>query len=346
MSARLGPERVGKTPVRRTLVCYAYHETPYAQNNLQFFVDVLRTQPWVDHVDYVFVVQGGKCSVKLPRHARVRRLDRENVGYDFGAHAAILESTDLEAYTHFMFLNSSVCGPFLPKYTRDHFTDLFTRLLVGNVKLVGSALACRPDTDPGGAGPRIEGFCFATDRVGLDVLRHPGTVFQQHPDKLSAVVEGEYGISRIMLNAGYNLDTLMFRYPSGRDWRQKQHWKCNQCEFPTRDHTNDGVSLHPLETVFHKTFWQSLDNAVMPMEARRYRQWYRKKHGLPWPKCEEHRGVRNAEKHGAPLAVSRAPRAAWMIYVPVIVACVVLGGLMLALWWTNRPAPLPWAGGV
>ena len=34
------------------------------------------------------------------------------------------------------------------------------------------------------------------------------------------------GSSAAILNAGYNIDSLMLRY-QGVDWRDKSHWGCN-----------------------------------------------------------------------------------------------------------------------
>jgi hypothetical protein len=53
-----------------------------------------------------------------------------------------------------------------------------------------------------------------------------GHVFTDHPTKLSAIVEGEYGMSRAILHAGYTLDCLLYRY-QGLDWTNPANWNQN-----------------------------------------------------------------------------------------------------------------------
>ena len=65
-------------------------------------------------------------------------------------------------------------------------------------------------------------------------------------------VKGEYGLSETLLNAGYNLATLMARYAPGTDWREKRHWHCNNNVHPSRHGTYDNISMHPFETMFVK----------------------------------------------------------------------------------------------
>jgi hypothetical protein len=75
-------------------------------------------------------------------------------------------------YKHFVWLNSSVRGPFFPAYMRGkmHWTRPFTERLRGDVKLVGPSISC------GGAynvapTPHVQSYLVATDSVGLAILR-------------------------------------------------------------------------------------------------------------------------------------------------------------------------------
>ena len=58
-----------------------------------------------------------------------------------------------------------------------------------------------------GAGPRIDGFMFVTDSVGLRVIEGGGAL-QAWEGKHAAVNRGEYGVSRSILEAGYSLTSL------------------------------------------------------------------------------------------------------------------------------------------
>ena len=70
----------------------------------------------------------------------------------------------IKQYKYFIFLNSSVRGPFYPSYLPPswQWTQVFTDRIDENVKLVGSSLVCLPPTDLGGPGPRvtIDNLCF------------------------------------------------------------------------------------------------------------------------------------------------------------------------------------------
>ena len=61
------------------------------------------------------------------------------------------------AYRYFIFLNSSVRGPFFPSYMPLHWqwTDAFTERLDADTKIVSSSLVCLPSVDAGGHGPKV-----------------------------------------------------------------------------------------------------------------------------------------------------------------------------------------------
>ena len=80
------------------------------------------------------------------------------------------------AYTHFIWLNSSVRGPFLPSYLRGtlHWSAPLLGKLGPGVKLVGATVNC------GGAygrppAPHVQSYLAATDHVGLQVRVGRGT---------------------------------------------------------------------------------------------------------------------------------------------------------------------------
>ena len=62
----------------------------------------------------------------------------------------------LRRYRFFMFLNSSVRGPFYPSYQPQGWawTRAFTDRLSADVKVVASSIVCLPEVDAGGFGPK------------------------------------------------------------------------------------------------------------------------------------------------------------------------------------------------
>ena len=102
----------------KTLIFYAYWEkNARYQRNLQFFFDIGVEES--DHIDYVFIIQGGKVSVPLPEFKNVKVYKRENDCFEFGAYGAAFKwlggFDELKKYSCFIFLNPSVVGPILPK---------------------------------------------------------------------------------------------------------------------------------------------------------------------------------------------------------------------------------------
>ncbi len=88
-------------------------------------------------------------------------LQRENVGFDFGAHAAVLNKFGVSEFDYFVFLNSGVVGPFVPAYMPKswHWTEAFVDKLSDRVALCGTSIACMDGNHM--RGPRVEGFAFA-----------------------------------------------------------------------------------------------------------------------------------------------------------------------------------------
>ncbi|GMH41535.1 hypothetical protein BSKO_09445 [Bryopsis sp. KO-2023] len=289
---------------RDTLVLYAYFEKDDIQrDNLDFFLSVgvgLDSVSGVDKTfDYALAVSGEKCapcrrlrSLQMGKvHAQVSgvsaiyRADniwlvrREvNEGMDFASYNATISMMQAQGqlwhHKFFMFLNSSVRGPFFPNYLPKgfHWLQAFTQRLAGDVKIVGCSLVCLPGNDAGGFGPKIESWAFAVDREGLSVALAAG-VFERRICKLcegseGVVVGSEYGLSKAIINAGFNMGTLLSRYPKDIDWRDPKNWNCNDNVHPSRHGTYDGISMHPYETLFVKTSWHVGDPFV-----KKYTSW-------------------------------------------------------------------------
>ena len=62
----------------------------------------------------------------------------------------------IRRYRYFMFLNSSVRGPFYPSYQPQGWAwpRAFTDRLSADVKVVASSIVCLPEVDAGGFGPK------------------------------------------------------------------------------------------------------------------------------------------------------------------------------------------------
>ena len=158
-------------------------------------------------------------------------------------------------------MNSSVVGPILPIHLYDKdWSKIFTSKINAKTKLVGTTIVCLPSTDAGGLGPKIEGF-FVTDKIGLSLLMSEKSIFRDHKSKYSAIVNGEYGLSKCILKNKYGIDCMLHRY-QGINWNDKKNWDYNAQKHPSRKNSFYGESINPYEVIFHKWYWanQSLVN--------------------------------------------------------------------------------------
>ena len=197
-------------------------------------------------------------------------------------------------FTHYVFLNAGMRGPFLPGYWPQlvHWSAAYARLITPHIKMVGSSIACLHPADkcvrfdPGCLGPKVEAFFWATDRAGLLALHAPGTVFQIHGDKRETILKGEYGASRTIMDHAdnFSIATTQLAYQSV-PWRNRAYWTkgaCNNNLHPSRPGTYFGLNIHPLESLFHKTSWANCPKGPksclaplrnLPAEVDAYTRW-------------------------------------------------------------------------
>lgn len=242
----------------KSVIIYTYFNTNIANYNLSFFIK--NELSYKDNIDYIFVINGYNTddSIEFPELNNLTLIRRENVGFDFGGHKAALDyiENNNKQYDFYFFINSGVFGPVLPHYFIDtHWTNIFIKKINDNVKLVGTTIVCLPHEDAGGYGPKVEGFFFMTDKIGLQLLKNEKNIFCNHKDFYWDIVNGEYGISRCILKHGYSIDCMIRKYQN-IDWRDSKNYNLNNNKHPSRKNSFYGNSLNPYEVIFHKVYWK------------------------------------------------------------------------------------------
>jgi hypothetical protein len=238
----------------KSLIVYTYFSSPSSDYNLDFFVK--KELSYKDNIDYIIVINGYNYSdnIKFPELNNLTIIKRENIGYDFGGHNAALESIK-KSYDFYFFMNSGVIGPIIPHYfTSIHWTNIFIKKINDSVKLVGTTIVCLPEHDSGGYGPKIEGFFFMTDNIGLELLKNQKNIFCNHQNKYSAIVNGEYGLSNCILKNGYSIDCMLPKYQN-INWTNKVNYNMNNNRHPARKNSFYGYSINPYDIIFHKWYW-------------------------------------------------------------------------------------------
>ncbi|QKF94527.1 hypothetical protein QKU48_gp1069 [Fadolivirus algeromassiliense] len=267
-----------------TLISYAYYETNKTIFNLEYFSEmgIINDKKYL----YIIVINGEKCSVKLPDYDNVIVLRRPNVGYDFGGHKHALEWVTnkygtILPFKYYIFLNCSVIGPFLPTYFPQniHWSTIFTSRITNKIKLVGTTISCLHEKHKEYAGPKIGGYFFVTDTIGLQLMINRKDIFMDHETKINAIA-AEYKVTNSIFDGGYGIDCLLYKY-QGIDWKDKNYIKFYEDIHPDRQGEYFGLSIHPFEVVFHKWTWSDQPNKLVNFEyCAKYSEWSLKKHKI------------------------------------------------------------------
>lgn len=142
----------------------------------------------------------------------VKTLYRDNNGFDFGGWSdALLLNNLYQKYKKFVFINSSVIGPFLPPNFKGRWTDCYLDNLKDNVKLVGSTINCICDAL---IDTHVQSYVFAMEINTLEYLIQCGiftnTVYENN--LMDVVIKQEIGMSRKIIEKGWNIGSLMNHY--------------------------------------------------------------------------------------------------------------------------------------
>jgi hypothetical protein len=203
----------------RTLVMYVYHESnEWYKDNLRFFIKVAMQDNDNDDVDYLLIINGESelplegllAETSAQQVGRVRLLQRPNTCYDGGSMGEVLRAQPHLAgsYRYYVFINSSVRGPFLPRYFQTMakaeaadggsatlaWTSVLTSLLNDEVKLAGTTVSCMGQV-------HVQSMVLATDQLGLGLLLK-GRVLDCPTSLNDAIRTYEFGATTAILDAG------------------------------------------------------------------------------------------------------------------------------------------------
>lgn len=239
--------------VMKIFISYVYYKSPSSDYNLEYFIK--NEIKYRSNVFYSIVINGKVVSYNIPKLSNVKIIYRDNIGYDFGGHLASLNEINKDMFDYFFFMNSGVIGPILKNKNEEWYSQ-FTNKITNKVKLVGTTIVCLPHTDLGGFGPKVEAFFFLLDRVGLQLVLENGTIFYNHKTKVDAILNGEYSLSKCIINNGYTIDCMLEKYQN-IDWYDNKNYYINNNQHPSRKNSYFGKSIDPFEVIFHKWFWHN-----------------------------------------------------------------------------------------
>lgn len=237
------------------------------KDNLQFFLDVGVQER--DDVDYVIVLQG-PCTVRFPKMRNVLVLAKENECLDFGGWRYGLDWIGWRGrgYRYFVFLNSSVRGPYVPLYVPRaiHWTTLFTQLIResgdgygdnnGPIKLVGMTINCHLHR------PHVQSMLWVTDYEALEYLIDKTDVVTCKKTMNQAINMGEIALSMKLLANGWNIGSMAV---ATRGWDFRVQRGCNANQDP-----NWRGAYYGIEPGVHETIFVKANRNVRPREVKVY----------------------------------------------------------------------------
>ena len=249
----------------KILIIYAYYEKNIIyKNNIEFFLQ----HGIYDECDYIFVINGFH-SVTFPIKSNIIIIERENLDYDFGAYSNALKISNISNYDYFIFLNTSVRGPFIPKYISIKWYQPFINMIKNDIKLVGTTINILniDHSSHSDIFEKITGFkrphthvqtqFFAMDKECISFLISKN-IFEKpevdYKNMTEFIALKEIMMSQLVLKNGWNISCIIPEYQN-IDYRiikndiNNTSFNCDPC-FPNACF---GRTIHPYECIFIKT---------------------------------------------------------------------------------------------
>ena len=258
-----------------TLVVYVYsHYDNSTLPNLQYFVREISS------AGIFYIIVQGRVTYPLPvLPHNAKYIYHENACYDWGTLGWFLLHSgfiSLDDYTYFIFINSSVRGPYIPAYANGlNWLNIFTSKISDVVKVVGPTISCESTGQSLGLykqNPHVQSYAIATDKLGLGIMLSAGA-FTCRNDRWRTILFSELGSAAAILQAGFNIAAFVFRYQKV-DWRNESTWQCNAGTSPLNEDSFDGSTLQPFDCIFVKVKDTLVEAKVdSTLKAIQYEVW-------------------------------------------------------------------------
>lgn len=269
----------------KTVVVYVFH---IMDRNVRFFFrHGLIADPRVDYVIVQNVpewTRGHPIERNMEKNigeSKVSWIKRPNRGNDWGAYSEGIRSIDIQNYDFFVFLNSTMRGPFLPLYVDHvlHWTQLYTGKLSDTVAMVGATVNYNR------GAPHVQSMLMVEDHRALEIHLEKDIIFStdRNVRKFDLIKAHEIGSSKVLLDEGYNISCMLSAYRD-IDWRKVRPGALG--DDPWYNRAYYGYNVHPMECLFVKTNrnYQERDSILEKMTL-----WYEYSHILPLPIGDEYK---------------------------------------------------------
>jgi len=275
------------------------------QTNLSFFIKYgLNDKLWSKlNISTLFVINGHQCEVLIPvTKPNVYLLKEDNCSDWEGWYNGIkyFENTKgkriWEQFDYLCLVNAGAIGPIYEPNVegQDHWLIPFYNKMVKDGAVICSpCMSFLPNTNPSGPGPKVVPIfsllrctepiinlltnvqITCTDKFSIDTHykerslelynTHQNTVLGHKRDKQDAVLTGEYGMSRILVENGYRLTSLLYNNNNDVNFNchNPSNWSINGNTEPDRYMSFNGQNV-PFYTIFIKNIWRA-DNSYVSL---------------------------------------------------------------------------------
>jgi hypothetical protein len=191
--------------MEKTLILYIFHTYHY---RVQHFFN--KCIFYDENIDYVVICNDKNITFEVPSY--VKKIQRDNIGFDFGGWSEALLTENLyKHYDNFIFVNSSVIGPFLKADFKGKWTDVYLNGLVDNVKLFGTTINTIDDPL---TKSHVQSYIFSMKRETLEYLIECEifSITNYAKNMGEAVWNKEVLMSRKVIENGWNIASLFSHY--------------------------------------------------------------------------------------------------------------------------------------
>ena len=237
-------------------VCmYAYYEKneEYKENLIYFLQNGL-----LEYVDY-YIIINGECTVDIPNLNNIIVLKRENKGFDFGAWSYCINQLTKQ-YDYYVFLNTSVKGPYLTEEDINNNITWLDKFLVlfnnEDIKMVGTTINIYQGfteqieeykNNYGYEPPytHIQSMFFILNNEGLNYLLSQNFFdedrINNYNDILDIIINYEIRLTQLILKNNWNIGSILDIYKN--------------IDFRTNtDFINNEIPLKNEEIIFYKNW--------------------------------------------------------------------------------------------
>jgi hypothetical protein len=202
-------EKLNSELNNKLLVLYVFHE--YNNRVEQFFQKAIFNDK---NVDFIVIINNLKLKLQYNAFpSNVKFFIRDNIGFDFGGWSdALLTNNLYKNYKYFIFVNSSVLGPFINSDYKGNWTDIFINgLQENNIKLFGSTInTLRNPRD----ASHVQSHIYSMDIITLEYLIECGifSMTKYCASYIDTLWMREVQMSRRIIANNWNIGSLMTHY--------------------------------------------------------------------------------------------------------------------------------------